>query len=203
MNEHPILFSGEMVKAILEGRKTQTRRVVNPQPTRKYTWHGCRDGVQFWTDDPLQGEKGNPERVKVPYGMPGDYLWIREKAKLRSIDRRRNGYVDGFDLHYPADDAIIVYPGRDNPKPYTFGKFCPSIHMPRWASRITLQIFDVRVERLHEISHQDVIAEGGPFGYSGSSDEDYFALWDTINAKRGYSAHLNPWVWVVEFKVAK
>ena len=163
MKEHPILFSTEMVKAILDGRKTMTRRVI-------------KDPYKYITIP-------HPS----PYGQVGDKLWVRETWTQ---------FPDGESVVYKADG-----------KPY-FNVWKPSIFMPHKFSRITLEITNIRVERLQEINtkrHDEVAKEGWPFGYTGLSIEkapvELFAeLWDSINLKRGYSWGSNPWVWVIEFK---
>lgn len=215
MQKKPIIFSGDMVKAILEGRKTQTRRVIVPQPPH-WTWN-----VRPWDDRCINvsGVEGN-YFVICPYGKPGERLWVRETAKLRSVNRRRTGHIDGFDLHYRADDEILDFPGRDDYKPYSFLRFTPSIHMPRWANRITLGIKGVRVERLQEITEADIVKEGirqsesdekywlGPLAgvpdYPwNTAQQAFMSLWNEKNGKRvegKYSWDRNPWVWVIEFK---
>lgn len=183
MNERPILFSGPMVRAILEGRKTQTRRVMNPQPVDQDEngWY-----VQVPVTDARAPGMVFYERkyFHCPYGQPGDQLWVRE-----TFD----------DVH-----GSVLY--RANPEdaedfPPCGGKRChwkPSIFMPRWASRITLEIVGVRVERVQEITPDDARAEGVEHLYA---PRNAFAnLWDSINAKRGYGWDSNPWVWVVEFR---
>ncbi len=193
MNEKPILFSGEMVKAILDGRKTQTRRVVKSQPPEGYRqWGRCINGNIAFTDHPLQGEKGNVIHVKGPYGDEGDRLWVRETCAI--------GINDDCDLvcDYMADGKRKWFDLTPENEKYSAtyindGKR-PSIFMPRWASRITLEITGVRVERLQDITDDDAKAEGvGGVGTFG-------VLWNEINAKRGHSWDTNPWVWVIEFK---
>jgi hypothetical protein len=154
--ERGILFSAPMVRAILEGRKTQTRRVVKNQVRR--------DGYT------------------CPYGKPGDVLWVRETW----CGDRFNG------VGYRATDAQS-------------GPWKPSIFMPRWASRITLEITDVQVERVHDINECDIVAEGIPFPTDRYvSYEELLAafrdLWDSINGKT-YPWASNPWVWALTFKV--
>lgn len=204
--ERPILFSGEMVRAILDGRKTQTRRVIKPQPT----------GSKYWTE--FEGAfypsnfKAIPEMMRCPYGVPGDLLWVRETWIPTTKGER-------------VADYRATSEGREYATPWK-----PSIHMPRWASRITLRVVNVRVERVQEISFDDAYAEGiatdiwdqaavarnyakkdAWFQMWSSELPDYVdlddlyqasfrSLWDSINAARGYSWDANPWVWVVEFE---
>lgn len=155
MREHPIIFSGPMVRAILEGRKSQTRRTAKPQPSA-----GVRDSV--FVRSGL--EDGHGRELRCPYGQPGDRLWVRETHLLDPpIDGSWPSVGDGF-------ASIEDIPGRyRNTKHVLYradnnlsGDWCwrPSIHMPRWASRITLEITDVRVQRVQDISEEDAIAEG-------------------------------------------
>lgn len=213
VRERPILFSGEMVRAILDGTKTQTRRVVNPQPEFFHdpdggvTWrHGKRIGAgkreEMW---------GWHAVDRCPYGQPGDRLWVRETWVTGCRPCPNAGWRDG--IVYRADD----YPGRDerdllplypapdgvDPSDYERSGWRPSIHMPRWASRITLEITDVRVERVQDISHEDVLAEGIDRCNSSSrimALERFEKLWNATNGPRGYGWDANPWVWAITFR---
>lgn len=187
MKERPILFSAPMVRAILAGNKTQTRRVMKPQPA----WIG-EPSVPFKTPD------ADPKGIiACTYGQPGDRLWVRESTKMRPF--------------FPGSDAICgAYSADDEPVlneqgfdlAWWYSKpACPSIHMPRWACRIVLEIVGVRVERLNEISQADTVAEGmrantGPWVHHTIAD--FRQLWGEINGKDSWDS--NPWVWVVEFK---
>lgn len=195
--ERPILFSGSMIKAILEGRKIKTRRIVKPQPPEGFRlWGRCIDEHASWTDHPLQGEKGNIVRATCPYGKPGDTLWVRET------------FGPGFGdnpvptLGYVAYRADGEYPARLKDTHV----WRPSIFMPRWASRITLKITEVRAERLQDISEADAIAEGVTLPertvthYDGIWKHHFRTLWDALNAKRGYGWDVDPWVWVIRFE---
>jgi hypothetical protein len=205
MKERPILFIGEMVRAVLEGRKTMTRRVLSnippaqdfsPIPYPDFTkWAWMRPGKNH-----LDIEYS--ERFKCPYGQPGDRLWVRETwVKVDDM----NGDEQ---THYRAD-------GEDIPGPWK-----PSIFMPRWASRITLEIVSVRVERLREITEEDAKKEGAHLavwhelkngdgedvsGLPGYPDQraayknGFANIWDSINGKK-HPWESNPWVWVIEFK---
>lgn len=208
MTERPILFSGTMVKAILDGRKTMTRRVVKPQPGKQAgLWRSeCEwlSGECAFIDPQLDP----PEYfLTCPYGIPGDRLWVRETwadFDVDGDDPRRVVY------RVSASDADGLVGGYKV-------KWRPSIFMPRWASRVTLEIEAVRVERVQEITEADAMAEGceeaeckfcaDPQGVQGAHcncDEGYResfrALWDSINAKRGYGWDVNPWVWVIQFR---
>ena len=186
MTERPILFSGEMVKAILAGRKAQTRRVVKPQPL---TWHTvkrlpyCGDNGEW---SPLAGHS---EDRMCPYGKPGDRLYVKETFALMEaacgtpvVNYRAGGYLvhgaTGEKRNGTWKDEAFAGTVDAIGEPDTW---TPSIFMPRWASRITLEVTDVRVERVHDISEEDARAEGlecvegrpganwrpGEFGYSG------------------------------------
>ena len=169
MKERPIIFTTDMVKAILDGIKTQTRKVIKSQP-----WG--MDKVYFTAFRKDYGGR------TCPYGQVGDRLWVRESF-----------YTESGDIWYKAD-------GQTAPM---FIKWKPSLFMPRWASRITLEITEVRVERLQEISDGDCQAEGCQYpqwrGSHTSWKGAYKALWDSLNAKRGYGWEVNPWVWVISF----
>lgn len=186
MRERPILFSAPMVLALLEGRKTQTRRVVKPQTTA-WTW--------------VTAEGMERTRARCPYGQPGDALWVKETF-LPWINRDNTlSHVAAF-----RADGYELEAGE---------RWRPSIHMPRRFSRLTLRITDVRVERLNEISEADADAEcfGGDFpenvlpelfprrdgGWGHLSlPECYARLWEHINGPGSWAA--NPWVWVVTFE---
>lgn len=186
MKERPILFSATMIRAILDGSKTQTRRIVKPEIR---VVHAIYPDASISTNRIF--EKGDG-RIHCPYGQPGDRLWVRECF----------GYSDSEDetLTYRADN-----PSRPHETP---ARWRPSIHMPRWASRITLEVTGVRVERLQEISEADAKAEGVPceiiFGTDRGIDgkafpiREYRDLWESINGLGSWEA--NPFVWVVEFK---
>jgi len=206
MNEHPILFSAPMVRAILEGKKTQTRRVIKPQPK-------C-PSLLFYVDD-REWRDGDGTHLKCPYGVPGDQLWVREAwARSQRLDRlpprkleflTANPDFPKSTIYYRADSCDGINPLR--------GKWRPSIHMPRWASRLTLEVAGVRVERLQNITEEDVFAEGcnlhhppdpnvlpTPEEYGSWHIPLFVNLWNSLNAKRGFGWETNPWVWVVTFK---
>lgn len=211
----PILFSGPMVRAILEGRKTQTRRVVNPQPVvdisrrseERRTWHVEVEWKGVCTRHHGFAGLGHGDKEMLaswaekecPYGTIGDRLWVRETWGVScaySVDFtgrmiREREWGNWFDYRATMEPVIGGWAWK------------PSIHMPRQFSRITLEITDVRVERLQEISVGDAKAEGiEPFlNRDGTAWRAGFQLgWNEINAKRGYSWESNPWVWVISFK---
>lgn len=195
MTERPILFSGSMVRAILEGRKTQTRRVVK---------------VPVGLTGPVPNDLRAQIMAKARwYAQPGDRLWVRETwavdAPLEEVRREREDMMgpSGFG-HGPYFRADPVHENAGL-------TWRPSIHMPRWACRLVLEVTAVRVERLQEISERDTYAEGcdrirefQAFGADKAGRDrlaryGYQRLWDSLNAKRAPWSS-NPWVWVVEFK---
>lgn len=209
MKERPILFSAPMVRAILAGNKTQTRRVVKPQP------HKVDGGVPF--GDAPAWAHAEPGSAVMPctYGKRGDQLWVRETHApqpdcLLAWDRWRSGLGGEKPIiHYAADALETSWVDR----------WRPSIHMPRWASRITLEVTGVRVERLQGISKNDAQAEGiermedfydcpcwrvygEPDGADVVAPDDpigsYRSLWELIHGPGSWDT--NPWVWVVEFR---
>jgi hypothetical protein len=194
--ERPILFSGPMVRAILDGKKTQTRRVA------KFTAGGhVRLGPRRWHPE-------DPEATAAsPYGQPGGRLWVRE-TWLPFISEH---VFDGKKYAYRAD-IVRDFEDTERCRRELHYKWKPSIFMPREACRITLEVTGVRVELVQEISEEDAEAEGvkrGPCncanwaacGCSLSSYRlAYSKLWDSLNAKRGFGWNKNPWVWVIEFK---
>lgn len=216
MKERPILFSAPMVRAILAGTKTQTRRVVKPQfdadaepvemGATNERGHQISGHSGLWWDDC----EGNPEKaVRCPYGQPGDQLWVREAWAPGDEMAFGSAKDDPETVLYRADKAALHWDGKAMSTPmgtYAFNwdavRWKPSIHMPRWASRITLEIISVRVERLQDISEADAAAEGVRHSLhlpSGRSARGNFAhLWWTIHGDGSWEA--NPWVWVVSFK---
>lgn len=213
MTDRPILFSAPMVRAILDGSKTQTRRVV--KPVRGFeSCDICRP--DFMADpDKVWWHGTETERVGVaqscPYGQPGDRLWVRENFSCLGYFEGNNHdeeacanikYADG--VCRISDLLIDTENGVDQlkqAKRACVKKTVPSIHMPRWASRITLEITDVRVERLHDISRGDAMEEGCPFHNMASGDDPrrwFSYLWQSINGSDSWDA--NPWVWVISFK---
>lgn len=231
MKERPILFNGAMVRAILDGRKTQTRRVVKSNSNNHPDIVMLGDSAAGWwpylSDD---GESevcgdGNEHPMDCPYGQPGDRLWVRENfCALRAGDylpvKPQQGMAQ--DIRYQATDRL-----RDTPADVRGYGWRPSIHMPRWARRITLEVTAVRVERLQDISRHDALSEGVDWktcptrqtedsvcaqimadrmGMSAHyvSEIDYVggfkALWVSTYGTAAWAA--NPWVWVVEFKRA-
>ena len=214
MKERPILFSGPMVRAILDGRKTQTRRVLKPQPPTATndvrTFHHPDPRTHFWAFD---GASLLDWVQPCPYGEVGDRLYVRET--WQNSNHPLGPYEPDCSVFYRADYLDDpLGPDLELSRDGIRRQWRPSIHMPRAASRITLAVVSVRVERLQQISESDSIAEGIYLfpgeggGYKASrGDQEYDAsigayrhLWDEINGERGYGWDVNPWVWVVEFK---
>jgi hypothetical protein len=213
VKERPILFSGPMVRAILEGRKTQTRRVVKPQPPHScaYIINGKQNAACCYLAKPPPVNrptvwvpptpKSKTHLLICPYGQPGDRLWVRESHYMSLLTHDGGAGV----VEYRADYCDELASGI---------RWSPSIHMPRWASRITLEVVSVRVERLHEISKEDAMAEGVVENDLGRLASEtlhtyksqrvspvvlqYADLWESINGPESWAE--NPWVWVVEFK---
>ncbi|WP_176331562.1 hypothetical protein [Burkholderia vietnamiensis] len=238
MKERPVLFSGAMVRAILEGRKTQTRRVMKHQPpddvapitvARYHPTIIDRRGDEApgpeifgaFSDD---GDWG----CKSPFGEPGDRMWVREAWRVgKPHDRTKPSDIldpiiargQGVTVLYeaggwrsvgPAGRAEPIYPD-DAAMPDWAGKYRQSMFMPHWASRITLEITGVRVERLQDISESDARAEGVTIeehhmrgycagAYGPPSIRAFHDLWNGLNAARGHGWDANPWVWVIEFR---
>lgn len=216
----PILFSAPMIRALLDGRKTQTRRVVKAQPGNPNVVRPYQRPDGQWTWVIKETGVGGSSVFKCPYGNPGDLLWAREthgypehRAKIRQRE-----WAEKYGCWYRATDrygsAMVHGPMCSL---HWCGRWRPSIHMPRWASRITLHLTDVRVERVQDISTEDAKAEGcnpympgeGIIEPPTHPDEhqyrpDYWrgfsVLWDSLNAKRGYGWDANPWVWSLTFR---
>lgn len=166
--ERPILFSCAMIVAVLEGRKTQTRRVVKHHPGT----------VVVDSGEPLARIITLDRYILAPY-QAGDVLWVREKCIIHAEPTEREPGL----IYYATEFAVGA----------TAERWTPAIFMPRWASRISLRVMDVRAERLRTITEADAVQEG--FG-----DVSQFAeYWDRLNESRGYGWALNPWVWVYSF----
>ncbi|MDG9784684.1 hypothetical protein [Pseudomonas otitidis] len=206
MRERPILFAGPMVRAILSGEKTVTRRVMKPQPTPSnmggHSWPCPIHQTMLHVEQELQNGEGiwaGLADSACPHGTPGDRLWVRETwatdAQVDSIAPRE--LSQGEPIWYPADDHLR----QTGCSMMSRGKCRPSIHMPRWASRILLEITAVRVERLQDISDEQALSEGVDqtnTSIPGYARQRFQDLWESINGTGSWDA--NPWVWVVEFK---
>ncbi|MGO0720039.1 morphogenetic protein [Klebsiella pneumoniae] len=228
MTERGMIFNAEMVRAILDGRKTQTRRIMKIQPEHSGlglrrvidSKNGSDDGKYFWSLSDACGLKIRSKSFTCPFGSVGDRIWVREtfQGPLFDYDLMDSYCKDPTPFEKPE---FCVYKADGVPAPEFYDAddelhccWRPSIHMPRWASRILLEITNVRVERLNAISEEDAAAEGVP--PAGSLLPDYpgtfltpkgdFAtakvafqrLWESIYGAENWQA--NPWVWVIEFK---
>lgn len=216
MKARPILFSASMIHALLGDRKVQTRRVIRPQPRideqGNFCWRGVRDGQSAAGDSHAQKLAlasccDSQDRGQCPYGKPGDLLWVKEtwgidrvggRVPLNAVVATNGGGFPVAKVKYAADDGSTVMADEKR----------SSLFMPRWASRLTLQITDVRVERLQEISEADAVAEGvftPGAGYAENGPPvavvNYGALWESINGAGSWDE--NPWVWALTFKVHK
>jgi len=203
-NEKPILFSTEMVKAILDGRKTMTRRVkgldlINQRSNR--TWRIGKTTIagRTWWEAAVDGS--HSYRVDCPYGQIGDRLWVRESLKWEFPDN----------AIYTTDNKKVLIGGsgiNEWAKWEWRKQRLPSIFMPRWASRINLEITNIRVERLQDITPEDAVKEGAEYMPAADLRKErltvsqivFAGLWDKLNAKRGYGWDKNPYVWVIEFR---
>lgn len=209
MKEKPILLNADMVRAVLDGRKTQTRRIIAPSMRTadvQFELHQQADGS--WTpmhtfNEGSFDKTGSERPIKCPFGAVGDRLWVRETFRVHSRA------TDVATLVYKASEQqswtqqTHRVPIENCNKPAVVDKWTPSIHMPRWASRITLEITGVRVERLASISNEDAGKEGypaDPAPYGGQMDQWLWfrQLWDGIYPEQSFK--VNPWVWVIEFK---
>lgn len=205
MNGRGMIFNSEMVRAILDGRKTQTRRVLATyQDAVKFCPEWDVNGKQIFI---VLGEKDhtgmNPVITAIPchFGQPGDRIWVRETFRVHSRATDVATLVYRASVRNSWTEQTHRVPVAVCNKPATPEKWTPSIHMPRWASRITLEITDVRVERLNSISDSDASKEGCCIADMESGDclSDVFArLWTSIYGDDSWQA--NPWVWVIEFK---
>lgn len=225
MIERPILFSDVMVRALLSRAKTQTRRIVKPQFGQKWGsgvpfqngFASSRPGQKwkdaFGVDVDIASPSGHWTYLFCPYGKVGDRLWVRECFSLVPCSAGCERYPEGFDpKQSSASQPNAPAYGARFKATWDRCHSCgwkPSIHMPRWASRITLAITDIRVQRVQEIGEGDAIAEGWPkqidpgadTGGNGGPFDWYRGLWNKINGPDSWQA--NPWVWAITFNVVK
>lgn len=203
MRERPILFRGEMVRAILEGRKTETRRPIKP-PIKHPKWTGFTyyDRISVAIENGPDYPDDKTDERRCPYGRPGDRLWVRETCAYA-------GYAGGIILRgqensgsWRPNDRLpqdVWAPWAERYR----GRLCPSIFMPRWASRIDLEIERVGVQRLQDISEQEAQAEGvelqGIPGVDGTHRQAFQDLWKRVHRSNNRWED-NPWLWVVRFR---
>lgn len=201
MKERGMIFNSEMVRAILEGRKTQTRRPIKWKQTR-FTEIAERDDGSLWpwAED---CERGGDIWFACPYGEIGDRIWVRETFRVHSRATDVSTLVYRASVRNSWTEQTHRVPVAVCNKPATPEKWTPSIHMPRWASRILLEITDVRVERLRDLSEEDAKSEGITPSAGGVLPGweyriNFRDLWMDIYGTDNWEA--NPWVWVIEFK---
>lgn len=231
MTERPILFSGAMVRAILAGRKTVTRRIIlHRHAYRTYPEKQTAKEIREALGVPLMLYHQSKDRdacieylrTHSPYGLPGDRLWLRETWAPADYLADGNERDDPVVIAYAADRKAISWEDKNVHAVDTYAwnwdlmKWKPSIFLPRWASRIELEVTEVRVARLHDLGEEDAIAEGvtrhdgrwfdgAPHRIKGTpkalptAREAFSSLWDRINGKRAPWSS-NPWVWVVSFR---
>jgi hypothetical protein len=180
MRERSILFARDMVLALRAGRKTQTRRLVSPQPDRSWQVDG----------QPIRLAAGKRE-LSFPFGEAGDRLWVREKW----------GYLRQFLDRATPPGGEIVYGADGTPAGALFAAWKPSLYMPRIACRMMLEVTGGRAERLQQISPTDARAEGCPQTLWNDPTAWFAEYWEHFNAARGAGWDANPWVWVVNFKL--
>ncbi len=216
MKERPILFSTPMVKSILDGRKTMTRRVIKPQLERKpehgYYWYQ-RDRKMLWHQYTNQDFLN-----RCPHGQIGDRLWVRETYLERvEFVKDSNGYDE---IATPKDPTEVKYFADEPNRKYDLelgDEYVkkPSIYMPRRFSRITLEITGVKAQKLQDITEEDAKAEGVEkciIGYKSKRGMEqgistykqaFEKLWNSLNEKRGFGWALNPWTWAIKFSIIK
>lgn len=227
MRERPILFNADMVRAVLDGRKTQTRRIIQSAAKNMQArghevishraagdkWYGdyvysMRDRSGVWQDF-----TNDQFLAKCPFGVVGDRLWVRETWMP---DAPRDGSWGDVEFYGCKGSPLSMIPERYRKPEHCIHRaswdgsemvgWTPSIHMPRWASRITLEVTGVRVERLNSMTEKDALAEGCLGGhdsipgyqYSATPHEHFHHVWQSIYGADSWQA--NPWVWVIEFK---
>lgn len=210
MKEHPIIFSTDMVKAILDGRKTMTRRVIKPQPIKDASYlGGWAYKTKRQTTSLLSINEHRYLDVGCPYGQVSDRLWVRETwAAEKRYDHLKPSEIPDTAKIYYVDKLIHLAGGYS--LFVELGKVRSSMFMCRWMSRITLEITELRVERLQEIKAEEVVREGcqltGEIFLSPQEEcpvliDKFRRLWDSLNAQRGYDWEVNPWCWCISFKV--
>ncbi len=224
MKERPVIFNGEMVRAILDGRKTQTRRVMAVQPeSNQFGLLRITDstkrsdiGKYHWAESNATGTHQRSALFSCPFGQVGDRMWVRETFAVLGNEDGCPIDWDGNLIKGDEKHAARIYKASCWQEPGNYGLWSipdretqyegtwrPSIHMPRWASRITLEITAVHVERLNDISEEDAKAEGVKAGVCPGHEHmmhqvAFSELWQSIYGEESWGA--NPWVWVIEFK---
>lgn len=218
MKDRGMIFNGEMVRAIINGRKTQTRRIVSERHLNLIDL-GSQIGECYPLECGIDHENSQSYyREHCPFGKPSDRIWVRETYQGPLFDyEHMESYLEDSSKFEKPDFCIYRADGKPAPEFYDADDnlhcgWRPSIHMPRWASRITLEITDVRVERLNSISQEDAQAEGMELtgwrptysdpdsgGEVWTPYDNFAQLWESIYGEESWKA--NPWVWVIEFKM--
>lgn len=194
--ERPIIFSGPMVRAILDGRKTVTRRTIKPQPTQPLAGHVIcsTDASQSGKWRFAENDHNSGEYFRCPYGLPGDRMWVRE---THSFSTESIPLVGQCVRNWEYVKRIWFQADNNRPT-WAETKWRPSIFMPRHASRITLDVVSVRVERLQEITESDSHLEGFQQTNTILARSDFIRHWKILNGVDSW--YVNPWVWRIEFK---
>ena len=197
--EHPIIFNDESILAILSRRKFETRRVVNPQPVKRgffWEWRGAG-----WSREDI-GAPAMPchSLATGPFGCRGHLLWVREAWRVCGVDNVDHAVT----VQYRSDMSMVRFPLVDRwysyiPKIGT--RWRPSIHMPRWASRLTLRVVAVHIDRLQTITGSAAKLEGFSPTREKSPRMLFAEAWNRIYGPRGWPLESNPWVWVVNFRL--
>ncbi|HHA0054922.1 TPA: hypothetical protein ACOEVN_003270 [Klebsiella pneumoniae] len=214
MTERGMIFNAEMVRALLDGRKTQTRRIMKVQPVLNGNFYEVFGSAWSKGMTSIPAVPGHSLSTRCPFGAVGDRIWVRKgffpaPLEMQSEPPRKTmwniAYRDGMQMEKLA-------PAEYNPTIYNYERWTPSIHMPRWASRILLEITDVRVERLNAINEHDAQAEGvaklrggfwkhyqpGWTQHQLSARGSFVTLWKSIYGDESWNS--NPWVWVISFE---
>jgi hypothetical protein len=213
MKERPIIFNADMVRAVLDGRKTQTRRMLTPHHLKMINAAASAGECYPLESGNQQPNSQSYYREWCQYGAVGDRLWVRETWMP---DAPRDGTWGDVEFFGCKGSPLSMIPERYRTPEHCIHRaswdgqemvgWTPSIHMPRWASRITLEITGVRVERLNSMTESDALAEGCHGGhdsipgymYSATPHEHFHHVWQSIYGDDSWQA--NPWVWVIEFK---
>lgn len=210
--ERSIIMSGAMVKALLAGKKTQTRRLIKPQPPSGFWFYELTDDLGYSEAGFVQNELEDPLYYRCPYGKPGDKLWVKETWRhygnlykgnkaYALVEYRADGACRQIELKIPLPTRSWWDSGK---KPWA-----SPIFMPRWASRITLKVTKIRIQQVQDIGANDIFKEGidkweeyegGRVISVAQARGRFRQLWNSLYAKGDFGWDSNPWVWVIEFK---
>ncbi len=212
MTKQSIVFSGDSVREILDGRKTQTRRVITPQPDRLATVTDRRDSFGFLVErwpkmERMYANFGRCDRIHCPFGVAGSQLSVRETWAVNSVGVAGPPWMHSAEICYRADGAVMewacprefVHRERESLRP----SWRSPLFLPRWATRLRVAVTDVRVQRVQDISTHDLGAEGIELSNNDyGARNEYRDLWNSLNEKRGYGWDANPWVWAISFRLS-